>query len=92
MISGRDLDVVLTVKDDKNSFVVLFTVRDGKLSGRETFQVQASDGDDRGEITAEFIKQYYSQWAQVPPEILVETELLEPRRQEGENIRAAERR
>ena len=77
MISGRDLDVVLTVKDDKNSFVVLFTVRDGKLSGRETFQVQASDGDDRGEITAEFIKQYYSQWAQVPPEILVETELLE---------------
>ena len=77
MISGRDLDVVLTVKDDKNSFVVLFTVRDGKLSGRETFQVQASDGDDRGEITAEFIKQYYSQWAQVPPEILVETELPE---------------
>ena len=77
MISGRDLDVVLTVKDDKNSFVVLFTVRYGKLSGRETFQVQASDGDDRGEITAEFIKQYYSQWAQVPPEILVETELPE---------------
>lgn len=77
MISGRDLDVVLTVKDEKNSFVVLFTVRDGKLSGRETFQVQASDGDDRGEITAEFIKQYYSQWAQVPPEILVETELPE---------------
>ena len=77
MISGRDLDVVLTVKDDKNSFVVLFTVRDGKLSGRETFQVQATDGDDREEITAEFIKQYYSQWAQVPPEILVEKPLPE---------------
>lgn len=75
MTGGRDLDVVLTVKDDKNSFVVLFTVRDGKLSGRETFQVQASEGDDRGEITAEFIKQYYSQWAQVPPEILVESEI-----------------
>lgn len=77
MISDKDLDVVLTVKDEKNSFVVLFTVRDGKLSGRETFQVQSAEVDGREEITAEFIKQYYSRWAQVPPEILVEAPLPE---------------
>ena len=38
MIHDKDLDVVLPVKDQQNSFIVLFTVRDGKLSGRETFR------------------------------------------------------
>jgi len=72
MISDKDLDIVLPVKDEQNSFIVLFTVRGGKLSGRETFQIQTGDSDDRTVMTAEFIKQYYSQWAQVPPEIIVE--------------------
>ena len=82
MIHDKDLDVVLPVKDQQNSFIVLFTVRDGKLSGRETFQIQTDENDNRDEMVAEFIKQYYSQWAVVPPEILVEStppdiELLE---------------
>ena len=82
MAADKDLDVVLPVKDEKNSFIALFTVRDGKLSGRETFQIQTDENDDRTEMVTEFIKQYYSQWAMVPPEILVETvpddvELLE---------------
>lgn len=72
MIHDKDLDVVLPVKDEHNSFIALFTVRDGKLSGRETFQIQTDENDDRGEMVGEFIKQYYSQWAVVPPEILVE--------------------
>jgi excinuclease ABC subunit C len=74
MISDKDLDVVLPVKDNDNSFIVLFPVREGKLSGRETFQIQSGEGDTRTEMVAEFIKQYYSQWAVVPPEILVEDE------------------
>ena len=74
MINDSDLDIVLLVKNEDDSFVVLFPVRDGKLSGRETFPIQA-DSSDRGEdIIAEFIKQYYSQWADVPHEIIVETE------------------
>jgi len=75
MVHDKDLDVVLPVKDEKNSFIVLFTVRDGKLSGRETFQIQTDESDHRDEMVTEFIKQYYSQWAVVPPEILVESEL-----------------
>ncbi|MEE0741213.1 MAG: excinuclease ABC subunit UvrC [Emergencia sp.] len=74
MVHDKDLDVVLPVKDQENSFIVLFTVRDGKLSGRENFQIQTSVDDSRTEMVGEFIKQYYSQWASVPPEILVETE------------------
>lgn len=74
MVHDKDLDVVLPVKDQENSFIVLFTVRDGKLSGRENFQIQTSVDDSRTEMVGEFIKQYYSQWASVPPEILVEAE------------------
>ncbi len=74
MVHDKDLDVVLPVKDEKNSFIALFTVRDGKLSGRETFQIQTDENDSRTEMVSEFIKQYYSQWASVPPEIIVERE------------------
>ena len=74
LVSEKDIDVVLPVKDEQNSFIALFTVRDGKLSGRETFQIQTSDSDAREEMVGEFIKQYYGQWAQVPPEILVSKE------------------
>ncbi|MGI6211639.1 MAG: excinuclease ABC subunit UvrC [Anaerovoracaceae bacterium] len=74
MVRDQDLDMVLAVKDQENSFVVLFQVREGKLSGRETFSIQTDETDSRRSMISEFIKQYYSQWAVVPPEILVEEE------------------
>ena len=72
LVKDEDMDIVLPVKDDKNSFIALFTVRQGKLTGRETFELQTDKYDQEGEMVSEFIKQYYSQWANVPPEILVE--------------------
>lgn len=82
MTGLKDMDVVLPVKDEQNSFVVLFTVRGGKLVGREIFPIQSAEGDRSRELTAGFIKQYYSRWAEVPHEILVselpdEAELIE---------------
>lgn len=83
MVSGKDLDVLLPVKDENNSFVALFQVRDGKMIGRETFEIQ-SDATDvvKKDILAEFIKQYYTRWSDIPHDILVEelpkdVELLE---------------
>ena len=72
MISGKDMDIVLPVKDAQNSFVVLFTVRDGKLVGRESFEIQSDEGDKPSELTASFLMQYYMKWADVPHEILVQ--------------------
>lgn len=72
LVRDEDMDVVLPVKDDKNSLIALFTVREGKLSGRETFQIQTGQYDRGEDMVAEFLKQYYGQWAIVPPEILVE--------------------
>lgn len=73
----KDIDVILPVKDRDNSFIVLFPVRKGKLSGRETFQIQSDEYDDREEMVTEFIKQYYGQWAMAPHEIIVEKRLRE---------------
>jgi len=72
LVSGKDLDVVLPVKDENNSFVVLFKVRDGKLVERESFEFSTGEGDSPSELTKEFIKQYYSKWADVPHDILLE--------------------
>ena len=74
MVTDNDLDIVLLVKSESGRFVVLFPVRSGKLSGRETFPIQAEREDTDDSIISEFIKQYYSQWAVVPHEILVERE------------------
>ncbi|MDY6037849.1 MAG: excinuclease ABC subunit UvrC [Eubacterium sp.] len=72
MVGSKDLDVVLPVSDLENYFVALFTVRDGKLVGRETFSIQEGISDKRSKVIAEFLKQYYSRWADVPREIIVE--------------------
>ena len=83
MVSGKDLDMVFTVGHGPNCTVVLFPVRDGKLSGRETFLMSnaenweadnSEDGEVSGEyekVISEFIKQYYSQLANPPKEILI---------------------
>jgi len=82
LIGGKDLDIVLPVGHDKNQAIILFTVRDGKLSGRETFNMEVETEEDYDTLVSQFIKQYYMQMAVAPHEILVskplkETELIE---------------
>ncbi len=77
MLSAGDLDVVLPVSAGDSRSIALFMVRGGKLSGRETFAMQAGPEDSDESLVAEFLKQYYSQWAQVPREILLSKPLAE---------------
>ena len=82
MVNGKDLDMVFPVGQGKNAAVVLFPVRQGKLSGRETFlmsnvenwgssETEPEGRDEYDTVVSEFIKQYYSQLANPPKEILV---------------------
>ena len=89
MVNGKDLDMIFSVGSGENASVVLFPVRGGKLSGRETFLMSnAENWDGRAEdnedgydeydvVVSEFIKQYYSQLADPPKEILVPRPLRE---------------
>lgn len=82
VIGGHDMDMILPAGSGENMVMVMFTVRGGKLSGRDTFFMKAEGEDDYESIVSQFIKQYYSRWAAVPGEIIVprslkEKELLE---------------
>ena len=74
MTSDKDMDIVLALRSSGHTFAVLFPVRNGKLSGREHFNIQSEETDSKKEIAQAFLKQYYSQWAAPPPEILLEEE------------------
>ena len=77
MVSGKDLDMVLPAGSGAQTSVVVFNVRDGKLSGRDTFNMQVEGEDDYDALVGQFIKQYYSMWANVPGEIIVPKPLQE---------------
>ena len=67
----EDLDIVLLSAGLSGAHIVLFTVREGKLSGRESFFLGDIHGEAREEVVAEFLKQYYYANVLVPREILV---------------------
>ncbi|MDD6154403.1 MAG: excinuclease ABC subunit UvrC [Eubacteriales bacterium] len=77
IVNGSDFDIVLPVKVDGANYVSVFPVRKGRLSGRESFPIQSEAGDTEAVIVGEFIKQYYSRFANVPHEIIVAKEPAE---------------
>ena len=92
--AANDMDMILTAKSSSGYHIILFFVRNGKLSGRESFHMDdagltgmrdvdaggagaAADqaaAEQRGELIAEFIKQYYTKDMLIPKEIAVEYE------------------
>lgn len=73
----RDMDLLLVARGMRQRYVVLFFVRGGKLSGRETYDLQCSQEDSTHEILEAFIKQHYSQSLSIPGEILLDEPLPE---------------
>ena len=67
----ENLDIVLLCSGLSGAHAVLFTVREGKLSGRESFFLGSDHPGRSEEQVAEFIKQYYYANVMVPKEILV---------------------
>lgn len=77
LLSAGDMDVVLGVKGESDAHVILFFVRQGRLSGRESYHLQAMAEDETKEVVSAFIKQYYSENTMIPKEIIVESELAD---------------
>lgn len=68
----KDVDLILVARGQKQRYVVLFFVREGKLSGRETYDLQSMEEDSSEDIITAFIKQHYSRTTSLPREILME--------------------
>jgi excinuclease ABC subunit C len=64
---AENLDIILLVGGFAGEHALLFTVREGKLLGRESFFL----GERTPDMLSEFIKRYYFENVMIPKEILV---------------------
>jgi len=64
-------------RSEKEACVQVFFIRGGKLIGREYFMMENTAEIPDASVMAEFIKQYYDQAANVPPEVLLPHEVEE---------------
>ncbi len=70
----EDQDVIGWARDGDETCVQVFFVREGKLVGREHFILAGTEGEAGPEVLEAFLKQFYSDAALVPPEILLPDE------------------
>lgn len=71
----EDQDVIAYARSGDETCVQVFFVRSGKLIGREHFRLTGTEGLEGAEILDAFLKQFYSEAAFVPREILVPDDL-----------------
>lgn len=79
---SKDIDIEIPARGTEEIQMVVFFVRDGKLVGRETYDIEASFMEDGSELVSAFINQHYSRLPNFPKEILLtqmpdDRELLE---------------
>ena len=77
MTNSENIDMLFPLGEGKNASVVMFSVRDGKLTGRETFYISDEGESDYETRITGFIKQYYSQMATPPKEIILQKSISE---------------
>jgi excinuclease ABC subunit C len=75
--SLKDQDVIAFARDNGEACVQVFFIRGGKLLGREYFVLTGTTDEDATDISTSFVKQFYSDAAYVPPEILLQNEVDE---------------
>jgi excinuclease ABC subunit C len=72
-----DSDVIAMARTDGEACVQIFFIRSGKLIGREYFILEGAEDTADQEVVTEFIKQFYAEAAQVPPQVLLPNEVAE---------------
>lgn len=72
-----DEDVVAMANIDGEACVQIFFIRNGKISGRETFMLEGVVDSDRSLILSNFIKQFYLNQEYIPRDIIVEEDFYE---------------
>jgi excinuclease ABC, C subunit len=72
-----DQDAIGLARSPAGTCAQVFFIRSGKLVGREHFLLNGSDDEEDAAILAAFVKQYYSQAAFIPREVLLPMALAE---------------
>jgi excinuclease ABC subunit C len=66
-----DRDIIAVAFDEKIACVQMFKIREGKMVGTDIKHLKVSE-DNKKDIIASFLSQYYANALFIPPEILVE--------------------
>jgi excinuclease ABC subunit C len=72
-----DSDVIAMARENGEACVQIFFIRNGKLIGREYFILEGTEEARDNEIIEEFLKQFYSEAANIPSEVLLPDEIEE---------------
>lgn len=75
----KDSDVIAMARADGEACVQIFFVRGGKLIGREYFVLEGTEDVADSEVIAEFVKQFYTEAANMPQQVLLPNEIEEAR-------------
>lgn len=70
-VGGGDMDVLGFAGDGGQTCVQIYTIRQGRLMGRETFSLENSADETAEALTAAVLDQYYTAGVFVPKEIIV---------------------
>ncbi|HEX2980315.1 MAG TPA: excinuclease ABC subunit UvrC [Anaerolineaceae bacterium] len=72
-----DSDVIAMARANGEACVQIFFIRAGKLIGREYFILEGTEDALDSEIVAQFIKQFYTEAAVIPAQVLLPEEIEE---------------
>ncbi|MFN8449221.1 MAG: excinuclease ABC subunit UvrC [Anaerolineae bacterium] len=74
-----DQDVVALARDEGDAVVQILFIRNGKLIGSDSRALDGTQDEDDGEVIGEFLKRFYGESAEVPPEIVLPQNIEEAR-------------
>ena len=72
-----DSDVIAMARADNEACVQIFFIRAGKLIGREYFILEGTEDSSDSEVVSQFLKQFYSEAATLPSEVLLPNDIEE---------------
>jgi len=73
----KDSDIIALAREDRDACVQIFFIRSGKLIGREYFILEGTEEAQDHEVIKEFLKQFYSDAANIPSTVLLPNEIEE---------------
>ena len=74
-----DSDVLAMARSDGEACVQVFFIRGGKLIGRDYFILEGTEDTADTEVMAEFVKQFYTEAASIPKQVMLPQEIEEAR-------------
>lgn len=72
--SLEDRDIIAIAKDDRDTIIQVFFIREGKMVGREHHYIQSFE-DDKASIVESFVKQFYAGTPFLPSQIYLQYHL-----------------